>query len=147
MFLYLVTCLLRVTVSVLCRSQGPTVSSPFTNSIGINCNMCIFDTQCEGHSNKTVTHRKHVTKYKNKLKWMVKFLRKSASRGGRIALVNSIRTKYINLLQFCVVLGSVVIEEDFPCTVHREVYADIFVIAHLTFAFTRELWRKYHFLY
>ena len=39
--------------------------------------------------------------------------------GDKIALVNSIRiTKPINLLSFCTVLGSVVTEGDFHCTVY-----------------------------
>ena len=37
------------------------------------------------HSNETVTLEKHVTKYKNMRKFMVKFLRKSESRGIKIA--------------------------------------------------------------
>ena len=37
--LYLVTCFLRVAISLLCRSQTQTISSPFTNYIGINLNM------------------------------------------------------------------------------------------------------------
>ena len=54
-FLYLVTCFLIVVVSFLCRSQGRTIiSSPFTNSIGINWNI-IFDTACYRHRNETVT--------------------------------------------------------------------------------------------
>ena len=49
---------------------------------------------------------------------MVKFLSKSESRGYKIAGVKSIRiTKSINLLQFCMVLGSIVVEGDFPCKV------------------------------
>ena len=50
---------------------------------------------------------------------MVKILRKYESRGDKIGRVNLIRiAKYINLLYFSTVLGSVVIEGDFPCTVH-----------------------------
>ena len=44
---------------------------------------------CDRHSNETVTLRKHVTKYKNKQKLMVEFLRKSESRGDKISGVNS----------------------------------------------------------
>ena len=50
---------------------------------------------------------------------MVEFLRKSESRGIRIALVNSICiAKSINIFQFCMVLMSDVIEGDCPYTVH-----------------------------
>ena len=31
---------------------------------------------CDQHSNETMTLRKHVTKYKNMLKWMIEFLTK-----------------------------------------------------------------------
>ena len=40
--LYLVTCFLRVRVSLLCWSQGRTISSSFTNYIGINWNMYLW---------------------------------------------------------------------------------------------------------
>ena len=62
---------------------------------------CIYDTACERHNNETVTLRKHVSKYKNKRKRMVEFLRKSETRGDRILRVNSIRiTKSIIILFF-----------------------------------------------
>ena len=73
MCLYLVPYFLRVTVSLLCRSQGRTISSSFT--------------------------------YKRWINWT--------------ARVNSILTaKFINLLKFCAMLGSVVTEGDIPCIVH-----------------------------
>ena len=69
---------------------------------------------CDRHSNETVTVRKHVTKYKNMRKLLIEFPPKIDNRGIKIARVNSIRiTKSINLLQFCTVLGSFVIEGDF----------------------------------
>ena len=86
---------------------------------------CIIDTAWDRHSNKTVTLRKYVTKYKNMQKWMVEFRRKSESRGDKIARFNSICiTKSINLLWFCMGLGSVVMEGDFQCTaqIFQEVY-------------------------
>ena len=47
---------------------------------------------------------------------MVEFLRKFESHDIKIVRVNWILiTKSINLLYFCTVLGSVVIEGDFPC--------------------------------
>ena len=47
---------------------------------------------------------------------MVEFIRKFENCGIKIAGVNSIlTTKSINLLYFCTVLGSVVIESDFQC--------------------------------
>ena len=63
MFLYLVTCFLRVTVLLLCRSQDWAISSPFTNLIGIYIGTCIYDTACNRHSNETVTLRKHVSEF------------------------------------------------------------------------------------
>ena len=53
---------------------------------------------CDRHSNETVTPREHVTKYKNKRKWMVEILTKYESRSHKIGQVNSIRIKSINLL-------------------------------------------------
>ena len=52
-------------------------------------------------------------------KCMVELLRKFESCGIKISRVSSIRiTKYINLLYFCMVLGSVVIEGDSPSKIH-----------------------------
>ena len=107
-FLYLVTCFLRVTVSLLCRSQAVSkLSVPIYHyqiSEGRrNCQS--FDR----YINETVTLRKHVTKYKNMRKQMVEILRKSNSSGNKNDQVNSIRiTKSINLLYFCTLLRSVV---------------------------------------
>ena len=54
---------------------------------------------CDRYTNETVTHTKHVTKYKYMRKWMVEFLSKSKSPVIKIARGNSIRmTKSINLL-------------------------------------------------
>ena len=53
---------------------------------------------CDRHSNEIMALRKHVTKYKYMRKWIVKFLRKSDSRGKKIVRAASIRsTKSINL--------------------------------------------------
>ena len=46
---------------------------------------------CDRHSNETVTLVKHVTKYKNMWKWMLKFHKKYKNRGIKIARVTSIR--------------------------------------------------------
>ena len=55
------------------------------------------------HSYETVTRRKHVTKYKNMLKWMVEILRKFENPGDKIARLNSILiTKSIDLELFTV---------------------------------------------
>ena len=55
-------------------------------------------------SYETVTVRKHVTKYKNILKWMVEILRKLENPGDKIARVNSILiTKSIDLQLFTVI--------------------------------------------
>ena len=83
---YLVTCFVRVTVSLLCRSQGRTISSPSTNKRGINWNKYLWysnetDWTKPLHSNETVTLMKHATIYKNMRKWLVDFLRKFSSRG------------------------------------------------------------------
>ena len=53
---------------------------------------------CSQHSIETSTLAKDVTKHKHMQKWMVEFPRKSESRGNKIARVNSIRSKSINLL-------------------------------------------------
>ena len=45
----------------------------------------IFDTAYDRHVNEIVTLSKHVTKYKNVRKWIFKFLRKSETRGIKIA--------------------------------------------------------------
>ena len=113
MCLFWITCFPRVAVSLLCRSQGRTISSPFSNYIGIIWNT--FDTACNRHSNETLTLGKHVTKYKNMRKWKVEFLRKFENRGIKFSRVNSILIiKSINfLLWFCMVLGSVVIKRRF----------------------------------
>ena len=67
--------------------------------MGIDSNMYIFDTACDRHSNETVTLRKHVSKYKNAQKCMVKFLRKAESHGYKIARVNLISIhKSVDLL-------------------------------------------------
>ena len=52
-------------------------------------------------STATVTHRKHVTKYKHTRKWMFEFFCTSESFDNKFSWVNSIRiTKSINLLYF-----------------------------------------------
>ena len=65
------------------------------------------------HSNETVTVRKHVTKYTNMRKWIIKYLSKFENRGIKIARVNSIRIiKTINLKLVTFIfygVGSVVI--------------------------------------
>ena len=40
---------------------------------------------CNRYNNETATLRKHVTKYKNLRKWIVEFLKKSESRGDKLA--------------------------------------------------------------
>ena len=97
-----------------CRSPDRTISSSFTNYIGIN--ICIFDTACNRHSNETVTLRKNVTKYEIVQKSMIKFLRKFENRGNLIPI-----TKYINLVSYFNFVwswGFFEIEGDFPSTVN-----------------------------
>ena len=91
------------------------VSVPVTRSSNFAClhnkleHARIIDEACNRHSNETVTLRKHVTKYMNMGKWMVEFFRKFKCRGTKIARINSIfMTESINLLKFCMALGSVV---------------------------------------
>ena len=56
---------------------------------------------CDRHSNETVALRKHVTKYKNKRKYIVEFLRKFENRSIKAARINSILiTKSTNLQIF-----------------------------------------------
>ena len=100
MFLYLVTCFLRVMISMLCRSQGQTISSPL-----LKLDTSFYDTACSRHSNETVTLRKYVYKNKNMRKWMIEFLRKFENRSVKINPINSIIiTKSINLQLFTFIL-------------------------------------------
>ena len=84
--------------------------------------MSLINLVTAAYSNETVTLRKHVIKYKNLRKLMSEFLRKVVNRGCKIARVNPILISksiyYSYLLQFCTVLGSVVIEGDCQCSVH-----------------------------
>ena len=74
MFLYLATCFLRVTVSLLCRSQA-------VSKIHVPIYRYLISERrrnlraCDRQSNETVTLRKHGTKYKHIQKLMVEFLR------------------------------------------------------------------------
>ena len=92
MLLDLVTCFLRVAVSLQCRLQAVS-----------NIHVPIYQRHeivqhCDRHSNETVTLKKHVTKYKNMHKWMIEFLSKFEKRGIKIVLVNLILiTKSLNL--------------------------------------------------
>ena len=68
---------------------------------------------CYRHSNETVTLGKHITKYKNMRKWMVKFFKKFEKLGIKITRVNCIIiTKYINLQLFTLILYGVVVRCD-----------------------------------
>ena len=95
-FLYLVTCFLRIMVSLLCRSQRRTILSPFTKLDRDKLEHVFFDTACNRHSNGTVTLRKNISKYKNVRKWMVEFLRKFENCGTKIKRVNSLLMIKIN---------------------------------------------------
>ena len=100
MFLYLVICFLRVAVSSLCRSQAVSnIHVPIYPHIQLVKEDEIVRA-CDRLNSKTVTSRKHVTKYINMRKWMVEFLRKSDSRDDKIARVNPISiTKSINFFK------------------------------------------------
>ena len=89
--LYLVTCFLRVTVSFLRLSQ---TLNNFVSPIHFPIKLEKGDEivrDCDRYTNKTVTLRKHATKYKHMRKWIVDLLSKSESRGNKIARVNIIR--------------------------------------------------------
>ena len=83
MFLCLVSCFLRITVSLLYRSQA--VSKIFVPLYPylISEGRRIFRA-CNRHSKEIATFRKHVTKYKN-------IIRNSESHGDKILWVNSVR--------------------------------------------------------
>ena len=96
MFLYLVTCFLRVTVSLIFRSQShgcirdKCCNLPYLISEGE-----AIVRACDLQSSETVTLRKYATKYKNMRKLVVEFQRKFEKRGDKIARVNSFRiTKF-----------------------------------------------------
>ena len=116
MFLYLLTCFLRVSVSLLRRSQAISTTHvpifPYLISEGRQA--------CNRHSNKTVTFRNHVTKYKNMRKWIVEFFRKSESRGDEIVRVNSTNSLYQFTLIFYGAVVYIVMSTFLnyrPCTV------------------------------
>ena len=73
MVLYLVTYLVRVTVSLLCRLQAESkIHVPiYPHPILVKGEEIVRP--CDQHINGTVTVRKHVTKYKNMQKWMMNF--------------------------------------------------------------------------
>ena len=86
LFLYLETCLLTGTVSLLCRLQSVSkIHVPLYPSLIILLMGDEIVRPCDRHSNDTVTLRKHVTKYKNMWKWIVQFLSKFENRGIKIA--------------------------------------------------------------
>ena len=94
MFECLVTCFLRVMVSLLCRLQA-------VSKIRVPIYPCLIISEGRLNSlvSETATLRKHVTKYKHMRKLMLVFLGKFENRGIKIARVNSIsNTKYTNLL-------------------------------------------------
>ena len=100
MFLYRITCFLRIAVSLLCQLQAVSKIHVPIYPKGNE----IFRL-CDRHNNETVTLGKHVTKYKHMRKWLVEFLRNFENPGIKIARINSIRiTTSINLLKFCTVL-------------------------------------------
>ena len=95
MFLYLETCFLRVTVSLICRLHAV---SKIHVPILIIMKGDEIVRPCDRHRNETMTLRKHVTKYKNMSKSMGEILRKFENRSIKITRVNSIRiTKSSNL--------------------------------------------------
>ena len=97
MFLHLLTCFLRVSVSLLCRLHDVSMSHvsiyPYLISEGKrNCSTW------DRYSNETATLWKHVTKYENMQTLIFEFLKKLENRVFKIARVNSILiTNSINL--------------------------------------------------
>ena len=84
---------------------------------------------CDRHSNETVTIRKHVSKYENMQKWMIKFLRKFEDRGIKIDLVNSILIlKSINLQFIALILYGVGVR---PQLIYREVCGNTYTYFHI----------------
>ena len=99
MFLFLVTCFLRVTVSLLCRLQAVSKIhvSIYPHQICDEGDEIV--PPCDRHSSETVTLMKHVTNYKQRRKWIVVILGKFYIRGIKIARGHSIfLTKSIILL-------------------------------------------------
>ena len=87
MFLYLETCFLRVTVSLLCRSQAVSkIHVPIYPSL-ISVGSEIVQT-CDRHSNETLTLRKHVTNL------IIKTF-----ENGRFNISQNLRVVAINLLE------------------------------------------------
>ena len=109
MFLYLVTCFLRVTVS-LCHLEA--ASKILVSNLKLSLSNYIHAVNryeivrsCNRHSNETVTLRKHVTKYKNMQKLIVEFFRKFENGGIKIDGVNSILiTKSVDFQLFTLIL-------------------------------------------
>ena len=106
MFLCLETCFPRVTDLLLWRLQAVSkIHVPF-----LSRNLIMWrETKLFDLVTGTATKPrlgKHVTKYENKWKWMVEFLRKFENRGIKIGIVNSICiTKSINLQLFTLFLS------------------------------------------
>ena len=123
MFECLVTCFLRVTVSLLCRVEA-------VSKIQVPIYHCLIFSKgrqivrpFDRHSNETATVRKHVTKYKHMRKWMLVFLWKFENRGIKIApcLLNLLHQIY----QFTLILYGVGVPlwcwhfwTNRPCAVH-----------------------------
>ena len=99
MFLYLVTCFQRVTISLLCRFQAVSeICVPIYIPIKLVTGDEIVQ-PCNRHNNKTATLRIRVAKYKHMQKLAVEFPRTFENRGIKIGRVNLILiTKSINLL-------------------------------------------------
>ena len=75
------------------------------------------------HRMETVTPRKHVSKYKNMLKWIVEFLGKFENRGTKINRVHSILiTKFINLQLLNKLIINLLIYQFCAQSIYREIY-------------------------
>ena len=96
MFLYLKTCFVRVTVSLLFQLQSVSkIHVPFypylISERRRNCSILWPAQQSRSQEiSGNINLRKHVTKYKTIRKRMVEFLKKFENRGIKIARVNSI---------------------------------------------------------
>ena len=94
MFLYLVVCSLRVTVSSLCRLQAVSKThAPIYSCLTIIVKWDEIVRPRDRHSSETVILRKHIPKYKNMRKLVVEVLRRSESRGDEISRVKISRDK------------------------------------------------------
>ena len=90
MFLYLVTCFLRVKISLLCRLEAESkIHVPFYPYL-ISKESKLFGLVTGTGTKQWLSGNMLPCKHKHRRKWMVKFLNKFENRGIKIARVNRI---------------------------------------------------------